>query len=117
MKYLSVVIPVHNEEENIYPLQRHLQQSLSVYLQSYEIIYIDDGSTDKTFMQLQEVAATNPHVQVIQLSRKFGQTAAIAAGIAHSTGKILVLMDGDLQNDPQDIPRLLAKLDEGYDIV
>jgi glycosyltransferase involved in cell wall biosynthesis len=84
---------------------------------SYEIIYVDDGSSDGTFAQLQTAAMLDPHTQAIRLRRNFGQTAAIAAGVDYSVGEILVFMDGDLQNDPIDIPRLLAKLDEGYDVV
>lgn len=117
VKSLSVIVPVYNEEESILPLHQSLDRSLKLYQLPYEIIYVDDGSTDATFLELQEVARENQHVRIVQLSRNFGQTAAISAGIAHSNGMFLVFMDGDLQNDPQDIPRLLEKLDEGYDIV
>ena len=117
VKCLSVVIPLYNEEENISPLHQRLESCLQSYGQPYEIIYVDDGSDDATFLELQGVAQKNPRVRVVQLSRNFGQTAAISAGIAHSNGAILIFMDGDLQNDPQDIPRLLKKLEEGYDVV
>ncbi len=117
MKSLSVIVPVYNEEESILPLQQSLEEGLKLYRLPYEIIYVDDGSTDATFSQLQEVVRENQCVRVVQLSRNFGQTAAISAGIAHSNGMFLVFLDGDLQNDPQDIPRLLKKLEEGYDIV
>ncbi len=115
--YLSLIIPVFNEEENIRLLHQRIQQCLYGYKWSYEIIYVDDGSTDTTFSELQQLAVHDPHVCAVQLSRNFGQTTAINAGIDHSTGNILVFMDGDLQNDPQDIPRLLTKLNEGYDVV
>src|SRR5579859_5864200 len=114
---LSIVIPVFNEEENIPLLHERLVRILKEQNYSFEVIYVDDGSTDGTFSQLQSLAMRDQQVQVIQLRRNFGQTAALAAGVDHSTGKILVFMDGDLQNDPVDIPRLLAKLDEGYDVV
>jgi glycosyltransferase involved in cell wall biosynthesis len=115
--YLSVIIPVYNEEKNIPLLQERLCKVLREQDFSYEIIYVDDGSSDGTFAQLQTAAMLDPHTQAIRLRRNFGQTAAIAAGVDYSVGEILVFMDGDLQNDPIDIPRLLAKLDEGYDVV
>ena len=116
-KYLSVIIPVYNEEESIPLLHQSINHVLSGQDLSYEVIYVDDGSTDGTFPQLQQLALSDPCVRVIRLRRNFGQTAAISAGVAHSTGEILVFMDGDLQNDPVDIPRLITKLDEGYDVV
>jgi len=115
--YVSVIIPVYNECENIPLLHEHLSQILKELAVSYEIIYVDDGSTDGTFRQLQLLALCDKRVCVIQLRRNFGQTAAMAAGVDYSTGEILIFMDGDLQNDPIDIPRLLAKLEEGYDVV
>jgi glycosyltransferase involved in cell wall biosynthesis len=117
VKSLSVIVPLYNEEENILPLHQSLKGSLKFYQLPYEIIYVDDGSTDATFVELLALAREDAHVSIVQLSRNFGQTAAISAGIAHSNGMLLVFMDGDLQNDPQDISRLLEKLDEGYDIV
>jgi glycosyltransferase involved in cell wall biosynthesis len=116
-KDLSVIIPVFNEEENVPLLHKSLSQVLQEQGFSYEILYVDDGSWDATFYQLNQVALSDPHVRVVRLRRNFGQTAAMAAGVAHSTGDILVFMDGDLQNDPVDIPRLLAKMEEGYDVV
>lgn len=116
-KYLSIIIPVYNEEENIPLLHERLHQVLVKQSFPYEVLYIDDGSQDETFGQLRRLVENDEHVQVIRFRRNFGQTAAMAAGIAHSTGEILVFMDGDLQNDPLDIPRLLAKLHEGYDVV
>src|SRR5712692_1445396 len=116
-KNLSVIIPVYNEEENILLLHEALSRVLEEQELSYEVIYVDDGSTDNTFARLDQLSVSDCHIQVIRLRRNFGQTAAISAGVAHSTGEILMFMDGDLQNDPVDIPRLLAKLEEGYDVV
>src|SRR5579863_1935339 len=121
--FLSVIIPVFNEEDNISLLHTSLSRVLQEqgvgtrFIESYEVIYVDDGSTDDSFQQLSKLAAIDTHVRVVKLRRNFGQTAAISAGIHHSAGEVLVFMDGDLQNDPLDIPRLLAKLDEGYDVV
>ena len=116
-QYLSVIVPVYNEEENVLLLHERLSRVLREQTFSYEIIYVDDGSKDGTFSQLQRIITHDPYVKVIRLQRNFGQTAAISAGVAHSMGEILIFMDGDLQNDPVDIPRLLAKLNEGYDVV
>jgi glycosyltransferase involved in cell wall biosynthesis len=115
--YLSVVIPLFNEEENVFPLHEHIEYGLQAVGRSYEIIYVDDGSADSTFSHLLRLASQHQHIRIVQLARNFGQTAAMAAGIAHSSGEVLVFMDGDLQNDARDIPRLLAKLEEGYDVV
>jgi glycosyltransferase involved in cell wall biosynthesis len=116
-KYLSIIIPVYNEEENIPILHENINSVLRRLEISYEVIYVDDGSSDGSFLQLQHLAQRDPQVQVIRLRRNFGQTAAISAGVDHSRGQVLVFMDGDLQNDPTDIPRLLGKIDEGYDVV
>jgi glycosyltransferase involved in cell wall biosynthesis len=116
-KYLSVIIPVYNEEENIPLLHERLHAVLAKQHFSYEVLYIDDGSKDDTFGQLQLLTEQDEHVRVIRFRRNFGQTAAMSAGIAHSIGEILVFMDGDLQNDPLDIPRLLTKIHDGYDVV
>lgn len=116
-KYLSVIVPVYNEEENIPLLHERLRQVLAQQHFSYEVLYIDDGSKDGTFAQLCRLTEKDKHVRVIRFRRNFGQTAAMAAGASYSAGEILVFMDGDLQNDPIDIPRLLAKIDEGYDVV
>lgn len=114
---LSIIIPVYNEEESIPSLHENLHLVLEKQNLPYEVIYVDDGSTDGTFPQLHRLVSSDQHTQVIRLRRNFGQTAAISAGVAHSAGEILVFMDADLQNDPVDIPRLLAKLAEGYDVV
>jgi len=116
-KYLSVIIPVYNEAENIPSLHVCLRNVLEQQMFTYEIIYIDDGSKDDTFARLKMLTKKDEHVQVIRFRRNFGQTAAIAAGVTYSVGEILIFMDGDLQNDPVDIPRLLAKIAEGYDVV
>lgn len=115
--YLSVIVPVYNEEGNIPLLHEAISRVLKEQVFSYEVIYVDDGSTDNSFARLDHLSAHDRHVQVVRLRRNFGQTAAISAGVAHSAGEILVFMDGDLQNDPIDIPRLLETLDEGYDVV
>ncbi|GAC1463096.1 MAG: glycosyltransferase family 2 protein [Ktedonobacteraceae bacterium] len=116
-KYLSIIVPVYNEEENIPLLHKRLRAVLMQQQFSYEVLYIDDGSKDDTFAQLCHLLEDDEHVRVIRFRRNFGQTAAMSAGVAHSVGEILIFMDGDLQNDPLDIPRLLAKMDEGYDVV
>ena len=115
--YLSVIVPVFNEEENIPILHENITHVLGQLGETYEILYVDDGSTDGTFFQLKRLVEKDLHIHVVRLSRNFGQTAAISAGIDHSRGEILVFMDGDLQNDPIDIPRLLEKIDEGYEVV
>jgi len=115
--YLSVVLPVFNELENLEILHKQLKAVLTNLGRTYEIIYVDDGSTDDSTTKLQELAEADDTVVVIELRRNFGQTAALSAGIDYARGEIVVCQDADLQNDPQDIPRLLAKLDEGYDLV
>lgn len=114
---LSVVIPVRNEAPNLEPLCRELAETLDRSGRSYEIIFVDDGSTDGSFEILQAVHERDARVGVIQFRRNFGQTAAFAAGFAAARGNIIVTSDGDLQNDPRDIPALVARLDKGYDIV
>jgi glycosyltransferase involved in cell wall biosynthesis len=114
---ISVVLPVYNEEKSLHLLHAELKSALDALGRSYEIIYVDDGSRDASAERLAELAARDPSVVVIQLRRNYGQTAAISAGIDYSQGELIVLLDADLQNDPADIGRLLAKLDEGYDVV
>jgi glycosyltransferase involved in cell wall biosynthesis len=111
---VSVVVPVFNEELNIEELYGRIT---AVLRDSVEFIFVDDGSTDGTFDRLRRLAAGDPRVRLVRFRRNFGQTAALSAGIDHARAEIIVPMDGDLQNDPKDIPRLLAKLDEGYDVV
>ena len=115
--YLSVVVPVYNEFENIPLLYDEVISALKD-ISDWELILVDDGSKDNSLAALKELAEKDPvHVKVIGLRRNFGQTAAIAAGIDHASGEIIVLMDADLQNDPSDIPAMLDKLNEGYDLV
>lgn len=117
MNSLSLIIPVYNEEGNLPILYKKLRGVLANLAKSYEIIFIDDGSTDKSFERLKKLADEDKNVRIIRFSRNFGQTAAISAGIEHSSGEVLVFMDADLQNDPEDIPLLLKKIEEGYDVV
>ena len=113
---LSIVIPVFDEVENLIPLAEGVRKALSGL--DYELILVDDGSTDGSSAKLAEMAEAEPqHTRVIELRRNFGQTAAIAAGIDHAAGEIIVTLDADLQNDPADIPMLIDKLEEGYDVV
>lgn len=114
---ISVFLPVLNEEPNLRPLHAKLDDALAVLGHTAEIIYVDDGSTDGSLEVLRELAARDPRVRVIALRRNYGQTAAMAAGIDAARGEVLIPMDADLQNDPVDIARLLAKLDEGFDVV
>jgi glycosyltransferase involved in cell wall biosynthesis len=111
-----VVIPVYNEVENLNPLHQELGRHLADL--AYELIYVDDGSTDGSAEALEQLAQQDPqHTTLVTLRRNFGQTAAIAAGIDHARGDVIVLIDADQQNDPADIPALLARIDEGYDVV
>jgi len=114
---VSIIVPAHNEEESLPHLHQQITTAMAPLGVQWQVVYVDDGSTDRTFQILEGIAQRDPHVAVVQLRRNFGQTAAIAAGIDHSSGEIIILVDADLQNDPADIPRLLAKLGEGYDIV
>ena len=115
---LSLIIPVYNEEENIPRLFKAISSALLPLKLNWEVIFVEDGSRDGSLATLKGLAAANlDHVRVIGLRRNFGQTAAIVAGIDHAAADTIVLMDADLQNDPGDIPMLLAKLDEGYDLV
>jgi glycosyltransferase involved in cell wall biosynthesis len=115
---LSVVIPVYNEEDNLILLHEALQNALGSQPLQWEVVYIDDGSSDKSPKILEQIqAADSEHVTMILLRRNFGQTAAIAAGIDHSQGDIIILMDADMQNDPADIPLMVEYLNQGYDVV
>jgi glycosyltransferase involved in cell wall biosynthesis len=114
---LSVVVPVYNEEENIDRLYERLTESLVKLGKSFELIFIDDGSSDDSFRHLEAIAAGNPSVKVIRFARNYGQTAGLAAGIDYASGEVIIPMDADLQNDPADIGLLLAKLTEGFDVV
>ncbi len=113
---VSVVIPVFDEFENLAPLHQSLTEALRGF--NYELVFVDDGSQDGSQAELERLAAADlEHTCVVEFRRNFGQTAAIAAGIDHSGGDVIVLIDADQQNDPADIPQLLAKIDEGYDVV
>ncbi|NJD08965.1 MAG: glycosyltransferase [Gemmatimonadetes bacterium] len=112
---ISVVVPVYNEEANVVELHERLRRVLSE--PDVEFIFVDDGSTDGTFARLREVAALDARVRLLRFRRNYGQTAALSGGIDHARGSIIIPMDGDLQNAPADIPRLLEKLDQGYDVV
>jgi glycosyltransferase involved in cell wall biosynthesis len=115
---LSLIIPVYNEEENLPILMDSIRAVLKHLRLKWEVIFVDDGSRDKSLDSLKTLAEQDPeHVRVVAFRRNFGQTAAITAGIDHSQGDTIVLLDADMQNDPADIPLLLAKLDEGYDLV
>ncbi|MGH7771994.1 MAG: glycosyltransferase family 2 protein [Candidatus Binatia bacterium] len=112
-----MVIPVYNEEESLEPLIQEASSVLQPLGRSYELIIVDDGSTDGTYPILSRLHKKEPRIKVLRLKRNFGQTAAVAAGLAHAQGEVIVAMDGDGQNDPRDIPTLLDKLEEGFDLV
>ncbi|VVB60025.1 Glycosyltransferase AglD [uncultured archaeon] len=114
---ISVIVPLYNEEENAELLYKELADVLKKLKDGYEIIFIDDGSRDRTCEILEKISKSDKKAKVIQFRRNFGQTAAVQAGIDNASGDIIITMDGDLQNDPQDIPKLLEKINEGYDIV
>ncbi|MCL4851539.1 MAG: glycosyltransferase family 2 protein [Bryobacteraceae bacterium] len=113
---LSIVVPIHNEEPAILPLYDRLTCVLERLQRPYELIFVDDASTDRSFDLLANLVETDPRLKVIRLRRNFGQTAALSAGFDEAQGHVIVSLDGDLQHDPEDIPALLAKIDEGYDI-
>ncbi len=114
---LSVVIPIKDERDNLRPLHERLRRALDPLGKSYEIVFVDDGSSDGSYGVLQDLAGRDPRVKVVCLRRNYGQTPALQAGIDWSCGEVIITMDGDLQNDPDDIARLLSKLNEGYDAV
>ncbi|GAB4497392.1 MAG: glycosyltransferase family 2 protein [Anaerolineales bacterium] len=115
---LSLIIPVYNEQDNLPMLFDAIDQTMSSLGKIWEVIFVDDGSRDNSLALLEEHAKKDPqHIRVISFRRNFGQTAAIAAGLDHSQGDIIILLDADMQNDPADIPMLLEKLNEGYDLV
>jgi glycosyltransferase involved in cell wall biosynthesis len=114
---LSIVIPVYNEEENVEPVVNEIKSAVEPLGKGYEIVIVDDGSNDRTFDVLARLHQQEPRLRVVRLKRNFGQTAAMAAGLAYADGNIVVRMDGDGQNDPADIPALLAELEKGNDLV
>jgi len=117
MPQISIVVPVYNEAPNADALVEELRATADRLTVTSEIVLVDDGSQDDTFARLTAAAGDDPRFVLLRLMRNFGQTAALAAGIDHATGAVIVTMDGDLQNDPADIPRLLATIDAGYDVV
>jgi len=114
---LSVVIPAYNEEENVPILYEKLKRVLDGLGQDYEIIFVDDGSTDGTYQRLKQLAEKDSRLKIIRFKRNYGQTAAMSAGFEHAKGDVIITLDADLQNDPEDIPILLEKLKEGYHVV
>ena len=113
---LSIVIPIHNEEPAILPLYDRLTAVLEAIHRPYEILFVDDASTDRSFDLLANLVETDHHLKVLRLRRNFGQTAALAAGFDEAQGEVIISLDGDLQHDPEDIPLLLEKIDAGWDI-
>lgn len=116
MKF-SIVVPFHNEEENLPTLYRRLTRVMEDLGDDYELVFVDDGSSDKTHQILRDICALDPRIIGLRLRRNFGQTPALAAGFDAAMGEIVIPMDGDLQHQPEDIPRFVKKLEEGYDIV
>jgi glycosyltransferase involved in cell wall biosynthesis len=114
---ISVIVPIYNERENIQPMYEELTAALSEQIRPFEVIFVDDGSRDGTVAGLQKIASDDKRVKLVLLRRNFGQTAAMHAGIQNANGQLIVTIDGDLQNDPRDIPMMLDKLDEGFDLV
>ena len=117
MPKYSIVVPLHNEHENVTDLYDRLKAVMEANAESFELVLVDDGSLDRTFHMLREIAAVDSRVTVVRLRRNFGQTSALAAGFDHARGDYIIAMDGDLQHDPADIPRFIEKIAEGYDIV
>ena len=117
MAKYSIVVPFHNEEENVTVLYARLKQVMEQVGDSYELVLVDDGSNDRTYKLMGEIAAVDSRVLLIKLRRNFGQTSALAAGFDHASGEFILAMDGDLQHDPSEIPDFLEKLEEGYDVV
>ena len=114
---VSVIVPLYNEQDSIELLYSTIIDAVSNTIPDYEIIFVDDGSSDDTFLLAKQLAADDAKLRVLKFRRNYGQTPAMAAGIDYARGDIIVTMDGDLQNDPQDIPKLVAKINEGFDIV
>lgn len=114
---ISVVVPVFEEEDNLRPLHAEIARALDVLGEPAEVVYVDDGSRDRSLAVLHEIRRSDPRARVVQFTRNSGQTAAMAAGFDHARGEIVVTLDADLQNDPADIPRLVAELRAGFDVV
>src|ERR1700730_15312453 len=116
LKY-SIVVPFHNEEENVTQLYDRLKAVMEQIGDSFELVLVDDGSSDRTYRLLEEISAVDSRVLVVRLRRHFGQTSALAARVDPAHGQVILAMDGDLQHDPAEIPNFMAKLEEGYDVV
>lgn len=114
---ISIIVPVYNERENLEPFLKSVAEALDPSGEEYEVVLVDDGSTDGSTAYMETLPARNPRIKVIQFRRNFGQTAAMSAGFDHASGDIFVPIDADMQNDPRDIPQILAKLREGYDVI
>ena len=117
MPKYSIVVPFHNEEENVTRLYDRVKDVMEHVGSTFEIVFVDDGSRDRTYRLLEEIAAVDSRVLLVKLRRNYGQTSALAAGFDHAQGEFILAMDGDLQHDPMEIPAFLAKLEEGYDVV
>ncbi len=117
MPKYSIVVPFHNEEQSVTRLYDRVKDVMETVNESFELVFVDDGSRDRTYRLLEEIAAVDSRVLLIKLRRNFGQTSALAAGFDHATGEYIIAMDGDLQHDPTEIPLFMAKLEEGYDVV
>jgi len=114
---ISVVVPMYDEQECVFPLYGKIRDTCDALGKPYEVIFVDDGSRDGTFGALEEIHMQDARVKVLRFRKNYGQTAAMAAGFEYAKGDMIIAMDGDLQNDPADIPRLLGKLEEGYDVI
>ena len=114
---ISVVVPIYNEEESVELLYGRLRQACEQMETSYELIFVDDGSRDQSFLNLKKLWQQDDHIKVIRFRKNYGQTAAMVAGFEYAMGEIIISMDGDLQNDPKDIPKLVARLNEGFEVV
>ena len=117
MADISVVIPLHNEEESLRELHQQLKATLGRMSQRYELVFVDDGSTDKSFQVLRDLKRVDRHIKVVRFRRNYGKSAALAVGFEKATGNIVITMDADLQDDPAEIPALKRELDDGYDLV
>ena len=115
--YLSIVVPLYNEEESVETLLSNILEVSDKFDFSYEIIFVDDGSTDKTWGIIKQLKDSTPQLKGIKFRKNYGQTAGMSSGFRYANGKVIISMDGDLQNDPKDIPEFLKKIEEGYDIV
>src|SRR6478752_3817223 len=115
---VTLILPVHNERDNVGPLLAEIEQALGPTLRTYEVIVVDDGSTDDTYQVLRDLAAKKPYLRLLRFRRNYGQSAAFDAGFRHASGNVIVTLDADGQNDPADIPRMIDLIDQqGYDFV